>query len=315
MTSGTNSKPGIGQVHEILVVGAGAMGSQIAMLCALAGYRATATDITRDRLSRAETDLRTRLGRSVEKGRLTRHDADAAFGRLTLTTDLDAAAARSDFVIEAAAELLDVKQEIFARLDAAAPLHTILTTNSSTIVSSQLAQVTTRPDQVANMHFFSPALVMRCVEVVGSPATSTATVSTTAELARRLGKDPVVLNKEIPGFVANRILNAVRDEALYLLENGVSSVEDIDTACRTALGYPMGPFELMDLTGIDIGYHAKLARHAVSGDPRDTPSPTVTALVARGELGRKTGTGFYRYDDQGRRHPRTNSGNQETDTP
>jgi hypothetical protein len=187
--------------------------------------------------------------------------------------------------------------------------------NARTIVSSQLAAVTTRPGRVANMHFFSPALVMRCVEVAGSPATSPATVTTTVELARRLGKDPVVLNKEIPGFVANRILNAVRDEALYLLENGVSSVEDIDTACRTALGYPMGPFELMDLTGIDIGYHAKLARHTVSGDPRDIPSPTVTALVARGELGRKTGTGFYRYDDQGRRHPRTNPANQETDTP
>ena len=156
----------------------------------------------------------------MDKGRLTRHDADAAFSRLTLTTDLDTAAARSDFVIEAAAELLDVKQQIFARLDAATPPHTILTTNSSTIVSSQFAAVTTRPDPVANMHFFSPALVMRCVEVVGSPATSPATVTTTAELARRLGKDPVVLNKEIPGFVANRILNAVRDEALYLLENG-----------------------------------------------------------------------------------------------
>jgi 3-hydroxybutyryl-CoA dehydrogenase len=146
---------------------------------------------------------------------------------------------------------------------------------------------------------------MRCVEVVRSPATSDATVEAVIDLARRLGKEPVVLAKEIPGFVANRILGAVRDEAIFLLEQGVASVEDIDTACRTALGYPMGPFELMDLTGIDIGYHAKLARHAVTNDPRDLPSRTVTALVRRGELGRKTGPGFYTYDADGVRHTRT----------
>lgn len=123
-----------------------------------------------------------------------------------------------------------------------------------------------------------------------------------------------MLRREIPGFVANRILNAVRDEALHLLESGVSSIADIDTACRTALGYPMGPFELMDLTGIDIGYHAKLARHAVSNDPRDVPNPTVAALVERGELGRKTGKGFYTYDDQGGRHPREDTVDRERNT-
>jgi 3-hydroxybutyryl-CoA dehydrogenase len=148
------------------------------------------------------------------------------------------------------------------------------------------------------MHFFNPALVMRCVEVVRGPDTSDATIDTVVALTEQLGKQPVVLRKEIPGFVANRILGAARDEAIFLLEQGVASVEDIDAACRTALGYPMGPFELMDLTGIDIGYHAKLARHAVTGDPRDLPSRTVTELVERGELGRKTGKGFYTYPDK-----------------
>jgi 3-hydroxybutyryl-CoA dehydrogenase len=287
--------------NRILVVGAGAMGSQIAMVCALAGHDTTVTDIADDALNRARSQLHARLDRDVAKSRRTREDVDAAFARLTFTTDLDAAAAGADLVIEAALEDLEVKREVFARLDRVAPPQAILTTNSSAIMSSQLADATGRPDRVANMHFFNPALVMACVEVVRGPATSDATVEAVVALAERLGKEPVVLRKEIPGFVANRILGAVRDEAIFLLENGISSVEDIDTACRTALGYPMGPFELMDLTGIDIGYHAKLARHAVTGDPRDLPSRTVTELVERGELGRKTGRGFYTYDSEGNR--------------
>jgi 3-hydroxybutyryl-CoA dehydrogenase len=292
-------------MDRILVVGAGTMGAQIAMVAALAGYVTSATDLTDTALERAEAQLRGRLERDVAKGRRTREDVDAAFARLSFTTVLDSAASGADLVIEAAVEKLEIKRELFARLDELTPPHAILTTNSSAIMSSQLADATQRPDRVANMHFFNPALVMRCVEVVRSPATSDATVEAVIDLARRLGKEPVVLAKEIPGFVANRILGAVRDEAIFLLEQGVASVEDIDTACRTALGYPMGPFELMDLTGIDIGYHAKLARHAVTNDPRDLPSRTVTALVERGELGRKTSSGFYAYDADGVRHTRT----------
>jgi 3-hydroxybutyryl-CoA dehydrogenase len=294
--------PTIDSVHEILVVGSGAMGSQIAALCALAGYRTTTYDVEQDALDRAADQLRARLRRDVAKGRRAQADVDAAFDRLTFSADLDASATTADFVLEAAVEQVDVKRQIFARLDAVAPAQAVLATNSSAIVSSQLADATGRPDRVCNMHFFNPALVMRCVEIVGGPQTSAATITTTVGLARRLDKEPVVLAREIPGFVANRILNAVRDEAIFLLEEGVASVEGIDSACRTALGYPMGPFELMDLTGIDIGYHAKLARHAASGDPRDLPSRTVTGLVERGRLGRKTGAGFYTYDDQGRRH-------------
>jgi 3-hydroxybutyryl-CoA dehydrogenase len=283
---------------HILIVGAGTMGAQIAMVCALAGHDTTCTDITDDALQRAEAQLRGRLDRDVAKGRRTRDDVDAAFARLTFTTDLDAAAATADLVIEAAVEKLDVKRELFARLDKVAPPHAILTTNSSAIMSSQIADATGRPDRVANMHFFNPALVMPCVEVVRGPATSDATTDAVVALTEQLGKQPVLLHKEIPGFVANRILGAARDEAIFLLEQGVASVDDIDTACRTALGHPMGPFELMDLTGIDIGYHAKLARHAVTGDARDLPSRTVTELVERGELGRKTGKGFYSYEDK-----------------
>ena len=278
------------EIRNILVVGAGAMGSQIGMVCALAGYSTVVQDIAVEALDRAESQLRARLDRNVEKGRMSRAQVDEAFGRLEFSTDLDTAAASADLVIEAAVEKFDIKREVFARLDEAAPPHTILTTNSSTIVSSQIADATGRPDKVANMHFFNPALVMACVEVVRSPATSDETFETVLELTRRLGKQPVALRKEIPGFVANRLLHALRDEAIFLLEEGVASFEDIDLACRTALGHPMGPFELMDLAGIDIAYHAKLARGGV-------PSRTVTERYERGDLGRKTGRGFYTYGD------------------
>jgi 3-hydroxybutyryl-CoA dehydrogenase len=193
-------------------------------------------------------------------------------------------------------EKLDVKTAIFAELDRRAPADAILASNSSSFVPSKLAAATSRPERVCNMHFFNPALVMRCVEVVAGSATSSDTVAVAVALAEKLGKVAVVLDKEIPGFVANRILNAVRDEAIFLYENGIASVEAIDTACRAALGYPMGPFELMDLTGIDIGYFTKLARYEETGDPADLPASSVTGLVEAGNLGRKTGRGWYGYD-------------------
>jgi 3-hydroxybutyryl-CoA dehydrogenase len=292
------------EIKSVVVVGAGAMGSQIGMVCALAGYAATITDIARDALDRAEAQLRQRMSRDVEKNRRTDAQVEEAFGRLTFSTDLTTAAAQADFVIEAAVEKLEIKRRLFADLDRVAPPHAILATNSSNIVSSRIADATGRPDRVCNLHFFNPALVMKCVEVVRGPQTSDETVTTAVEFARRLGKVPVLLDREIPGFIANRILGAVRDEAIFLLENGIASVEDIDTACRTALGYPMGPFELMDLTGIDIRYLTKQDRYAESGDPKDQPSKSVSALVERGELGRKTGRGWYDYDEAGTKTPR-----------
>jgi 3-hydroxybutyryl-CoA dehydrogenase len=295
------TEPSIENVKKILVIGSGAMGSQIGMVCSLAGYEVIIHDIDEGMLETARAQLGKRMSRNVEKGRMEQEEVDAAFDRMSFTTDLENAASEADFVIEAAVEKLDIKREIFAKLDEMAPEHAILATNSSTIVSSQVADATNRPDRVCNMHFFNPALVMKCVEVVRNPKTSDATVETTVELTRRIGKAPVVLNKEIPGFVANRILNAVRDEAISLYENGIASVEDIDTACKTALGYPMGPFELMDLTGIDIGYYVKMARYEESGDPKDKPSKSVVEKVEKGELGRKTGKGWYEYDEHGQK--------------
>lgn len=293
--------PSIDQINKILVVGAGAMGSQIGMVCSLAGYEVTVQDVDEGMLEKAKEQLQSRMSRNVEKGRTSQEDVDAAFDRMSFTTDLEGPASESDYVIEAIVEKLDVKREIFGTLDEAAPEHAILATNSSTIVSSQVAGVTGRPDRVCNMHFFNPALVMKCVEVVRSPETSDATVETTVELTRRIGKEPVLLHKEISGFVANRILGALRDEAIYLHENGVASIEGIDTACKTALGYPMGPFELMDLTGIDVGYYVKMARYEESGDPEDKPSQSVVDKFEKGELGRKSGKGWYEYDEYGKK--------------
>lgn len=296
MTQRDSAQSDAAQIGKVLVIGAGAMGSQIAMVCALAGAEVAVQDVAPQSWERAEAELHARMDRNVEKGRLTEQERDAAFARLTFHTDLAAAAEDADLVIEAAVEKLDVKRSLFAELDRLTPASTILASNSSSFVPSKIASATHRPDRVVNLHFFNPALVMKCVEVVRGPETSDATTTTATAFVERIGKLPVVLDREIPGFVANRLLNAVRDEAIRLLEGGYASVEAIDTAARTALGYPMGPFELMDLTGIDISYYTKQARFEETGDPADAPSRSVTEKVQRGELGRKTGKGWYDYD-------------------
>lgn len=286
-------------VNRILVVGAGAMGSQIAMACALAGYDVVMQDINADGLEAAQSKLRTLMDARVAKGRITEQDRDAAFDRLTATTDLETAAADVDLVIEAAVENLEIKQQLFARLDELTPAHAILASNSSSFVPSRLAEATKRPELVCNIHFFNPALVMKCVEIVRGPGTADETVAAAVELVNRLGKEPVVMDKEINGFIANRILNAIRDEAVFLLEGGYASITDIDTAVRTALGHPLGPFELQDMTGLDIGYATKQGRFAESGDPKDAPSRSLAERAEAGHLGKKTGQGWYRYDADG----------------
>lgn len=284
---------------RLTVIGSGAMGSQIAMISALSGHDVVLYDLDRDAPARAVASLRQRLGRQVAKGRRTRDDVEAAFDRLDVVGDLESAVAEADLVIEAVVERVKVKRDLLALIGQACPQHTVLASNSSSIIPSKLADATGRPDRFCNIHFFNPALVMKGVEVVRGPETSDATLTTAVEYVEGLGKQPIVLEKEIFGFLANRILNAVRDEAISLHEGGFASVEAIDAACRTALGYPMGPFELMDLTGIDIGYHSKTERYAETGDPADRPSRSVTELVDAGYLGRKTGRGWYTYDTAG----------------
>ena len=282
-------------INQVTVIGAGTMGSQIAMVSALSGFQTYLVDVSADQLDRAQDQLWSRLDRDVEKGRRSADEVSVAKERLRFTANTDEGLAAADFVIEAAVEDLKIKRQLFADLDRLAPAHAILATNSSNIVSSRIADATSRPELVCNMHFFNPALVMECVEVVPHDQTSAATVDIASALAEAFGKTVVKLNKEIPGFIANRLLNAIRKEALSLHESGIASAEDIDKAAKTALRHPMGPFELMDLVGIDVVYLIRMAEYEQTGDPESLPAKAVTKLYEAGSFGRKTGQGWYSY--------------------
>ncbi|MCV7469387.1 3-hydroxyacyl-CoA dehydrogenase family protein [Micrococcus luteus] len=283
------------EIRSVVVLGAGTMGSQIAAVSALAGYTTSLVDIQQKQLDQAREQLRQRLDRDVEKGRRDRGAVDEAWSRLALTTDRDRVAASADLVIEAAVEDLSVKRSIFADLDRVCPPHTLLVTNSSNIVSSRVADATGRPGKVCNLHFFNPALVMACVEIVPHEGTDPETVEAASAFVESLGKTPVKLKREVPGFLANRLLNALRREALDLYEGGVADFEDIDLAAKTALGHPMGPFELMDLVGIDVVHLIRLAEYEQTGDPAALPARSIKEKYEAGDFGRKTGRGWYEY--------------------
>lgn len=284
------------EVHKIAVIGSGAMGRQIGMAAAVAGYDAVVQDISAEAVEAAEQDMRTWAAGRVTKGRMSQEDVDAALGRLRFTTDQADAVGDADLVIEAATERLDIKRQVFTQIDELAPEHAILATNSSTYGSSSVADATNRPEKVCNMHFFNPALVMKAVEVVRHEKTSDDTVDSVIAVIEKMGKHPVVLNAEIPGFIANRLMGAVRTEALNLVEQNIASIEDIDTAAKSALGHPMGPFELMDLVGLDVTYLIRKATFELTGDDSEAPHPLITAKYEAGELGRKSGKGWYTYD-------------------
>ncbi|WP_406686268.1 3-hydroxyacyl-CoA dehydrogenase family protein [Rossellomorea vietnamensis] len=282
-------------IKTIGVVGSGAMGSQIAMVCALGGYSVILHDVSDESLTKAKHSLQGHMDRRIQKGRLTENEVADAFSRMMFSSSLEDLQ-QADFVIEAIVEKLEAKRELFAKLDGIVPKHAILATNSSTIVSSKIADVTDRPEKVCNVHFFNPALVMELVEVVRGPHTSDETAELAVEVVKKIQKVPVLLKKEISGFIANRILGKLMDEAVYLLENGYADHEEIDLVCTKALNHPIGPFALMDLTGIDVNYFVRMQRYQESGDEADKPAQIVQDKVQKGELGRKTGKGFYTYD-------------------
>jgi len=286
----------IDEIKKICVVGAGNMGHQIATLCALQGFQTSCTDIDQKTLDKATVFADQYLPGRVAKGKLTEQAAEEARARLTFTPVLADAAEGVDYVIEAAVEVLEIKRRIFAELDDMTPAHAVLATNSSAIVSSKIADATGRPSKVVNLHFFNPALVMKLVEVVQGPHVSDETTELSMALCEKLGKTPVRLKKEVNGFLLNRIFFAIFKEAEWLLEMGVASVEDIDKACVFGAGHPMGPFRLMDLTGIDLAYTMGMEAFRNSGDRSDLPVPSVVGHYMRGEYGQKSGRGWYEYE-------------------
>jgi 3-hydroxybutyryl-CoA dehydrogenase len=284
------------EINKIAVIGAGNMGHQIAMCAALSGFQVKCTDVNIDMLNKAIAFADHYWKERVNNGKLTQEEAHAAKQNLSFVGTVEDAAADADLVIEAIIEKLDIKRTLFAQLDTICPPHTILATNSSYIVSSKIADETARPDKVCNMHFFNPALVMKLVEIVLGAHVSAETLDAVIHAAQKMGKTPVLLHKEIYGFLVNRFLQATRQEALKLLDMGVASFEDIDTAVKNGLGYPLGPFQLLDLTGIDLAYTVSMERYRESGDPADRPSPTIVEKYTKGEWGKKVGKGFYDYE-------------------
>jgi 3-hydroxybutyryl-CoA dehydrogenase len=283
------------EIQKITVIGAGNMGHQIALCAAMSGLQVKCFDSNPDILSKAIDFADNYLAERIVKGKLTEVEAKNAKDNLLFVATLEEAVIDTDLVIEAIIEKLEIKRKLFAELDKMCPSHTILATNSSYIVSSKIADATNRPDKVCNMHFFNPALVMKLVEVVQGSHVSNETVESVMNAAKKMNKTPVLLHKEIYGFLANRLLQATRKEALKLLDMGVASFEDIDTAAKNGLGYPMGPFQLLDLTGIDLAYHVGIEKYEESGNPDDKPSPTVVEKFNKGEFGKKVGKGFYEY--------------------
>jgi 3-hydroxybutyryl-CoA dehydrogenase len=277
------------------VIGAGSMGAQIAQQAALHGVEVWLQDSSPDQLRKAVESNRGHLMRRVEKGKLGRPEADEALSRVRTTTDLTEAVAGADFVIEAVFEDLALKRAVFARLDKAARPDSVLASNSSTMGISKIADATARPERCVNMHFFYPVLVMDLVEVVRGPHTSDDTVQRALEMADKMGRTAVLLNKEIDGFIVNRILHAATQEAYRLLDGGVAGFEAIDTAVEKGLNWPMGPFRLGDFSGLDVTYNARMHMFEATGDERLRPSPQLEAKVKAGKLGRKTGEGWYRY--------------------
>lgn len=282
-------------IKKICVIGAGNMGHQISTLCALNGYATTCTDINAEILRKADTFVDQYLAGRVKKEKLTEDQAREARENIRFTHNLEDAVKTADYVIEAAVEVLEIKRKLFAEVDRLAPSHAILATNSSAIVSSRIADATRRPDQVINLHFFNPALVMKLVEVVQGPHVSDETTRVSMDLCSSLGKKPVHVKKEVEGFLLNRIFLKIFKEALWMLEMGVASAEDIDAACVHGAGHPMGPFALMDLTGIDLYHTMCMEKFRETGDAADLPSPQVVERFVDGAYGQKSGRGWYDY--------------------
>jgi 3-hydroxybutyryl-CoA dehydrogenase len=279
---------------RLAVVGAGLMGSGIAQVAAQAGWDVTLRDLDEAATRRGLDAIGHSLQRFAAKGTIPTDAVDATLARITPTTELDAAA-DAEIVVEAVFERLDVKQDVFRALDRICKADTVLATNTSAIPITQIAAVTARPESVVGTHFFSPVPMMQLCELVRGFKTSEATVDRARSFAEGVGKTCILVQRDIAGFVTTRLIAALVMEAVALVESGVVTPEDLDTACRLGFGHTMGPLATTDLTGVDVLLHATRNIYAETGDPKFFPPELLQRMVAAGDLGRKTRRGFYRY--------------------
>ncbi len=284
----------LGDVRKIAVIGAGTMGAGIAQTCAAAGYQVAMRDIDQKFVDGGFRRIRDPLLKRVEKGKMTQAEVENLVSKVHGTVDLKEALAGAQVIIEAVFEKMEVKREIYSEMDRIAAPGVVFASNTSSLSITEMANVTKRADRVVGMHFFNPAPVMKLVEVIRGSETSDATVALAKDLCIKLGKEPVEV-KEAPGFVVNRLLVPMMNEAFNLLQEGVASAEDIDRAMKLGTNMPMGPFELADYTGIDISLDVMEVLFRETGDPKFRPSPLLRKYVRAGRLGRKAGRGVYDY--------------------
>ncbi len=281
------------RVETVAVIGAGIMGRGIAHAAALGGYRTILEDLLPNALRRAENEIRTNLDQAVELGKVTAPEALAAFERLEYAGSVDEAAREADLVIEAVPEEMESKIEIFTLLDKICRPTTILASNTSSLSITEIASVTYRAKRCLGMHFFNPVHKMKLLEVVRALETDDDTLATAVEVGRRMGKAVVVI-KEAPGFITSRINAMIGNEAFYMLQEGIASARDIDKALKLGLNHPMGPFELVDLVGLDTRLNILEYLHKSLGE-KYRPAPLLVQYVKAGRLGRKSGRGVYEY--------------------
>ncbi len=279
---------------KVAVIGAGLMGSGIAQVSALAGWDVVLRDVTDEALRRGVESIEKSLARFADKGKITDADVSAALGRITTTTELDGAR-DADIVIEAIFENADAKHDLFATLDDLVGADTVLASNTSAIPITALAAATKRPERVVGTHFFSPVPMMALCELVRGYKTSDETLARARAFAEHVGKTCIVVNRDVAGFVTTRLIAALANEAVRLVESGVASAEDVDTACKLGFGHAMGPLATLDLTGADIMLHATSNIYRDTRDSKFAPPELLQRMVSAGDLGRKSGRGFYEY--------------------